>query len=83
MTEIENRVLKIISPYCKNTDALKSVQANSRLLQDLGVNSARLVDIILEFEDEFSIAIDDATADSVRTYGDAISMVRQMTERVS
>ncbi len=75
--ELESRVLKIISPFCKNQEALKAISPKTRILEDLGVNSARLVDIILAFEDEFGIAVDDAAADRVRTYGDAVSMINQ------
>ena len=40
------------------------------------MNSARLVDIILAFEDEFNIAVDDESADKVRTLGDAVTMIQ-------
>lgn len=73
--EVYERVLKIITPFTKNTDALKSAAASTRILEDLGVNSARLVDIILAFEDEFGIEVDDASADRVRTLGDAVQMI--------
>lgn len=74
-TEIMTRVLKIISPFSKNADALKAASPATRILEDLGVNSARLVDIILAFEDEFGIEVDDASADKVRTLGDAVQMI--------
>jgi acyl carrier protein len=74
-TEAFNKVVKVITPYTKNAAALASAQENTRLLEDLGVNSARLVDIVLAFEDEFSIAIDDESADKIRTVGDAVSMI--------
>ena len=57
-TEAFEKVVKVITPYTKNTAALANVKSETRLLEDLGVNSARLVDIVLAFEDEFSIAID-------------------------
>ena len=47
----------------------------TRIIEDLGVNSARLVDIVLEFEDQFGISIDDEAADKVRTVGDAVQMI--------
>ena len=51
----------------------------TRIIEDLGVNSARLVDIILAFEDEFGIEVDDESADRVRTLGDAVQMILQKT----
>jgi acyl carrier protein len=69
------KVQNIIRPFAKNLAPLEAGQLDARILQDLGVNSARLVDIILAFEDEFGISIDDETAASVRTIGDSIRVV--------
>ena len=74
-TEAFTKVVKIITPFAKNGDALKAANDKTRILEDLGVNSARLVDIILAFEDEFNIAVDDEAADKVRTLGDAVTMI--------
>jgi acyl carrier protein len=74
-TQAFEKVMSVISPYAKNANALAAAKAETRLLEDLGVNSARLVDIVLAFEDEFAIAIDDEAADRIRTVGDAVNMV--------
>ncbi len=70
-----DKVTQIIKPYAKNLAPLEEGNLEARILEDLGVNSARLVDIILAFEDEFGISIDDETADQVRTLGDAVRIV--------
>lgn len=69
------KVVKIITPFVKTQSTLQSAGANTRILEDLGVNSARLVDIILAFEDEFGIMVDDEAADKVRTLGDAVTLI--------
>ena len=79
-TETFTKALKVISPYAKNSAALANASAETRLLEDLGVNSARLVDIVLAFEDEFGIAIDDDTADRIRTLGDAVNTITAKTQ---
>lgn len=73
------KVLGIIKPFVKNQAALEGSTDNTRIIEDLGVNSARLVDIILAFEDEFGIEVDDDSADKVRTLGDAVQMILQKT----
>jgi acyl carrier protein len=73
--ETFNKVMTIIKPFVRNEAALTSASPQTRILEDLGVNSARLVDIVLSFEDEFGIEIDDASADRVRTLGDAVSVI--------
>lgn len=70
-----NRVVTIVKPYIKNEEGLKTMSGESRIAADLGVNSARLVDIILAMEDEFNISIDDETADKIVTLNDAVSLL--------
>ena len=77
--EAMTKVLEIIGPFSKNQEAIKAAAPSTRILEDLGVNSARLVYIILAFEDEFSIEVDDAAADKIRTLGDAVDMIVQKT----
>jgi acyl carrier protein len=73
------KVVEIIKPFVKNTAAFGDARHDTRIIEDLGVNSARLVDIILAFEDEFGIQVDDESADRVRTLGDAVQMIVQKT----
>ncbi len=49
--EIFAKVVEIVKPYVKNEDALTGIADDTNILEDLKVNSARLVDIILNFED--------------------------------
>ncbi len=75
--EIFARVIEIVKPYVKNQEALDAVSEDTNILQDLKVNSARLVDIILNFEDEFDIEVEDEDADTVNTVGDAVGLIQQ------
>ncbi len=75
--QLFTQVVKIIRPFSKNLEALDRAAPETRILEDLGVNSARLVDIILAFEDEFSIEVDDAAADRCRTIGEAVKMIHE------
>ncbi len=73
--EIFAKVVEIVRPFVKNQEALDSVDENTNILQDLKVNSARLVDIILDFEDAFNIEVEDEDADAVNTVGDAVGLI--------
>ena len=73
--DVFQRVVKIIKPFAKNQEALAKVSNETRILDDLKVNSARLVDIILELENEFEIELGDEDADKVRTVGDAVNII--------
>lgn len=74
--EIFERVVALIKPYAKNESGVQRISNNSKILEDLGVNSARLVDIVLAFEDKFDIEIDDDAADDIRTIGDAVNLIQ-------
>lgn len=73
--EVVQKVLGVLKPYVKNDAALRSASETTNILTDLKVNSARLVDVVLEFEDLFKIEIADADADKVDTVGDAVRLI--------
>jgi acyl carrier protein len=74
--EIFAKVMDIIGRYAKNKEALEGASEETDILQDLQVNSARLVDVILDFEDEFDIEVADEDADSVNKVGDAVTLIQ-------
>jgi acyl carrier protein len=74
-SEIQEKVVKILTPYVKDQDALASVSEATNILEDLKVNSARLVDVVLAFEDEFDIEIADEDVDLVNTVGDCVRLI--------
>lgn len=74
--EIFGKVKEILTPYVKNETALAAISDETSILEDLQVNSARLVDIILAFEDVFDIEVDDEAADQVGTIGDAVALIQ-------
>ena len=71
--EVFERVVKILTPWVKNDAALESVAMETSILDDLKVNSARLVDVVIAFEDDFDIEIADEDVDSVNSVGDAVT----------
>ena len=73
--EVFERVVKILTPWVKNDEALASVAMETSILDDLKVNSARLVDVVIAFEDDFDIEIADEDVDSVNKVGDAVNLI--------
>ena len=73
--EVFDKVITILKPFVKNVDGLASVNMDTGILRDLKVNSARLVDVVLEIEDTFGIEVGDDEADKVRTVGDAVRLI--------
>jgi acyl carrier protein len=78
MTEekIFEKVVDILKPYVRDAAALAGVSAETDILGGLKVNSARLVDVVLAFEDAFGIEVADDDADKVQTVGDAVRLIQ-------
>ena len=74
--QVFKKVVEILTPYVKDADALAKVSMESDILGDLKVNSARLVDVVLAFEDVFGIEVADDDADKVATVGDAVQLIQ-------
>jgi acyl carrier protein len=73
--EVFNQVKDLVKPYVKNMDAFNSATDATSFLKDLQVNSARLVDVILDMESTFDITVSDEEADAVRTLGAAVDLI--------
>ena len=48
----------IIKPYSEETTVLETLSENTDFIKDLKINSANLVDIVLDVEEKFGIEID-------------------------
>ena len=75
--EIFDRILTILKPFVKEGAALEKATPETHIIDDLKVNSARLVDVIIQAEEAFDIVIEDDDADGIRTVGDTVHIVAQ------
>jgi acyl carrier protein len=73
--EVQSKVVEILRPFVKSNTPVEQITMETSILKDLKVNSARLVDIVLEIEDAFGIAVKDEEADQVKTVGDAVNLI--------
>ncbi len=74
--QIFTEFVNILKLYTKNQELLEKATKDTHILNDLKVNSARLVDVVIKCEDVFGISIDDDDADKIRTIGDAIEVIK-------
>ena len=73
MSDIQNRVKAIIVD--KLTVDENEVTPEAGFSTDLGADSLDTVELIMEFEKEFSITIPDEDAEKIATVGDAIAYI--------
>ena len=65
----------IITPYVQNQEGLEALHENTDFIKDLEINSANLVDVVLDVEDEFDIEIDNEAMEKMITVKDSIAVI--------
>ena len=78
MSDIESRVKAIIVEKLGVDES--EVTRESSFTNDLGADSLDTVELIMEFEKEFNLAIPDDQAETIGTVGDAINYVENNVE---
>ena len=76
MEQIESKVKEII---VKNLGVKESeVTREASFVNDLGADSLDCVELVIDFEYEFGIEIDDNEAEKINTVGDAINYINKL-----
>ncbi len=78
MSDIATRVKAIIVDKLGVDESEVTTEAS--FTNDLGADSLDTVELIMEFEKEFNIAIPDDQAEKISTVGDAISYIENNTK---
>ena len=73
MSDISSKVKSIIVDKLGVEE--KEVTPTARFTNDIGADSLETVELIMEFEKEFNIAIPDDQAEKIATVGDAITYI--------
>lgn len=56
--DIIQKLRRIVEPYVNNQSNFEKLTEESDFIKDLEINSANLVDVVLDVEDEFNIRIE-------------------------
>jgi acyl carrier protein len=75
--ELIETLKKIVKPYVQDEQAFEHVTESTDFIKDLKINSANLVDIALDVEEEFDIVIDNEAMERMLTVGAAIDIIAQ------
>ncbi|MEZ2414327.1 acyl carrier protein [Muriicola sp. E247] len=68
-------LIGIIKPYLPDDISADSINRDSHLINELNINSANLVDIVLDVEDAFDITLENEEMDDMQTVGDALNII--------
>jgi acyl carrier protein len=73
MSDIAERVKKIVIEHLAVDEA--KVTDNASFIDDLGADSLDTVELVMAFEEEFSVEIPDDAAEKIITVKDAVSFI--------
>ncbi|HEY2581285.1 MAG TPA: acyl carrier protein [Mucilaginibacter sp.] len=75
--EILSELKKVFAPYTTNKEMLNEINDATDLIRDLKINSANLVDIIIDAEAKYKIEIDYDSADKMINVGTCIDVISE------
>lgn len=76
-TEILDELKKILAPYTIDKEQLDGINEDTDLLKDLKINSANLVDIIIDAEEKYNVEIDYDDAEKMINVGSCIDVIAE------
>ena len=78
--EIIKALKTIVEPYSEEVSALAHIDENTDFINDLKINSANLVDIVLDIEEKFNIEIDNDSMAKMLTVKATTEIIAQKLE---
>jgi len=80
-SEIIGKLKSIIQPYLDEDEVdVNEIKLHSNLIQDLGLDSFYVIDLIIDIETEFDITIDN---DQISQFETVESVVRVIEEKMA
>ena len=81
--ETLNELKTVIAPYTINKEMLSSINDETDLIRDLKINSANLVDIIIDAESQYNIEIDFDAAEKMYNVGNCIDVISEKLNKTA
>jgi acyl carrier protein len=75
--EIISKLTVLVKPYVQNEEGFKNMSEDTDFINDLEINSANLVDIILDVEDEFNIEIDNDSMEKMLSVKATVEVIQE------
>lgn len=75
--ELITALKEIVKPYIQDEEAFQNLSAETDFINDLKINSANLVDVILDVEDRFDIEIDNDSMEKMLSVKAAVEIIEQ------
>jgi len=77
--EILDQLFELVRPYCEQPITLRE---QTRLIDDVGLNSMKVMELVMQIEDHFDISVPLNILPEVRTIGEfAENLQKLLTDR--
>ena len=73
--ELIEKLKIIVKPYTTNSEAYQNLNENTDFIKDLKINSANLVDIVLDVEEQFDIIIENEDMERMLNIKTAVEII--------
>lgn len=73
--DLISKLKTIVSPYIQDQEAFDNLTEETDFINDLKINSANLVDVILDVEDAFDIRIENEEMDNMLSVKAAMDLI--------
>ena len=73
--DLINDFRQLLSPYVKEKELLENISMETKLGDDLHINSSNVVDIVLDAETKYDIIFEDEDFEKLTTVGSCIEVV--------
>ena len=80
---ILNELKKVLAPYTEDKTILEGINEQTDLIKDLKINSANLVDIIIDAESQYNIEIDFDAAEKMYNVGNCIDVIAEKLNKTA
>lgn len=75
--EIISKLKQVVKPYVKDDALLENISEDTDFINDLNINSANLVDVVLDVEEVFDIEIDNESMEKMRDVQSAMAVIEE------
>ena len=73
--ELIEKLKSIVKPYVQDESAFETLTEETDFINELKINSANLVDVVLDVEDAFDIEIDDESMEKMLNVKAAMDII--------
>ncbi|AFU67500.1 hypothetical protein P700755_000477 [Psychroflexus torquis ATCC 700755] len=77
---IQGKLKVIVQPYVNHQENFDNLTSKSDFINDLQINSANLVDVVLDVEDEFDIRIENDDMEKMISVEATVNVIQKKLE---